>query len=317
MAKVHKPHLDIRKPYTEIGTEDCYSGRTYDEEYIQAFRNKYNLPLNPTTAFLTPAFRTYNQPLFETAKISGRPKSVYYDLIGVLQDIQAEVHPPEDYLKEVLRLLVKLRNEQQEAIRQRVERLAQRGELNLQLTIDLLSRHLRMPRASRLPVLVVAAVYDTAQEALGKRYTRLNPHTAADRPSDALGDIEIELLTEQRLLIVYEIKNRTLMQNDIDRAIEKLASRDTLPAEYAFVCTKPIPQEVRAYVAAVNARRIGFEIQAYDCLEFVRHFLHLFREQSKKFLEKYRDLVLAEPLSAVNQKLKEKLLELLETAYGV
>ncbi len=27
----------IRKPYTEIGGTDCYSGRTYDEAHITAF----------------------------------------------------------------------------------------------------------------------------------------------------------------------------------------------------------------------------------------------------------------------------------------
>ena len=28
LAKIHKPHLDIRKPYTQINDSDCYSGRT-------------------------------------------------------------------------------------------------------------------------------------------------------------------------------------------------------------------------------------------------------------------------------------------------
>jgi hypothetical protein len=31
LVKVHRPDVDIRKPYTEIGTPDSYSGRTYDE----------------------------------------------------------------------------------------------------------------------------------------------------------------------------------------------------------------------------------------------------------------------------------------------
>jgi len=50
-----KIHYDIRKPHTEIGTQDCYSGRTYDEIYISRFIRDYDLPCNPTTAFLTPA----------------------------------------------------------------------------------------------------------------------------------------------------------------------------------------------------------------------------------------------------------------------
>lgn len=55
LAKVHNPQIDPRKPYTEIGSKDCFSGRTYDERYLTHLINKNNLPCNPTTAFLTPA----------------------------------------------------------------------------------------------------------------------------------------------------------------------------------------------------------------------------------------------------------------------
>ncbi|MCW5852680.1 MAG: hypothetical protein KIT87_21600, partial [Anaerolineae bacterium] len=50
LAKAHRPGVDIRKPYTEIGEADVYSGRTYDEAYIAEFINKYRLPVNTTTA---------------------------------------------------------------------------------------------------------------------------------------------------------------------------------------------------------------------------------------------------------------------------
>ncbi|MGH2509997.1 MAG: hypothetical protein ACRDHZ_21665 [Ktedonobacteraceae bacterium] len=59
LAKVTHPEVDIRKPYTEIGTTDCYSGRTYDEKYVASFVLKHHLPCNPTTAFLTPAFMSF------------------------------------------------------------------------------------------------------------------------------------------------------------------------------------------------------------------------------------------------------------------
>lgn len=39
LAKIHKPELDVRKPYTEIGSNDAFSGRTYDEQYITPFIN--------------------------------------------------------------------------------------------------------------------------------------------------------------------------------------------------------------------------------------------------------------------------------------
>lgn len=49
LAKVHKPQVDPRKPYTEINTDDCFSGRTYDERYLTHFINENQLPCNVTT----------------------------------------------------------------------------------------------------------------------------------------------------------------------------------------------------------------------------------------------------------------------------
>lgn len=53
IAKIHKPEVDIRKPYTEIGGDDTYSGRFYDENCVERFVAKHKLPCNSTTAFLT------------------------------------------------------------------------------------------------------------------------------------------------------------------------------------------------------------------------------------------------------------------------
>src|SRR5450432_2078620 len=44
LAKLHRPEIDPRKPYTKIGGKDCFSGRTYDERFIGDFITKHNLP---------------------------------------------------------------------------------------------------------------------------------------------------------------------------------------------------------------------------------------------------------------------------------
>ena len=53
LAKIHNPKLDIRKPYTDISGDDgstSYSGRLYDEKYIEGLKSKpYLLPINSTT----------------------------------------------------------------------------------------------------------------------------------------------------------------------------------------------------------------------------------------------------------------------------
>ncbi|MGQ0603204.1 MAG: hypothetical protein ACT4QE_16090, partial [Anaerolineales bacterium] len=56
LAKINRPSVDARKPYTEIKSPGSFSGRYYDEAYLTPFINRHRLPCNPTTAFLTPAF---------------------------------------------------------------------------------------------------------------------------------------------------------------------------------------------------------------------------------------------------------------------
>src|SRR5258708_6162813 len=87
LAKISKPHIDIRKPYTEIHGVDTYSGRRYDETYITSFIHEYNLPLNSTTAFLTPAFRNINVILTPDLNMSGSPAQLYRNLLQLLTDV--------------------------------------------------------------------------------------------------------------------------------------------------------------------------------------------------------------------------------------
>ena len=63
VAKIEKPHINLRKPTTALGGNDAYEGRGYDERIVEPYVLKYQLPCNATTAFLTPSFRTINRPL--------------------------------------------------------------------------------------------------------------------------------------------------------------------------------------------------------------------------------------------------------------
>jgi len=62
VATIDRPDVDPRKPYIEIGDHDAFSGRSYGEQHITRFVHDHRLPLNSTTAFLTPAFRHWNRP---------------------------------------------------------------------------------------------------------------------------------------------------------------------------------------------------------------------------------------------------------------
>lgn len=77
LGKLDKPNVDPRKPYTEIGDTDSFSGRTYDERHLTKFINEHRLPVNPTTAFLTPTLRNIDHPLTTDRELVGRPRDLY------------------------------------------------------------------------------------------------------------------------------------------------------------------------------------------------------------------------------------------------
>jgi hypothetical protein len=77
LGKLHHPNVDPRNPYTEIGGSNSFSGRTYDERYLTKFINEHRLPVNPTTAFLTPTLRNIALPLTTDRELVGRPRDLY------------------------------------------------------------------------------------------------------------------------------------------------------------------------------------------------------------------------------------------------
>jgi len=107
LAKIHQPKVDIRKPYTEIGGKGTCSGRAYDEKYdekyLSNFINKYKLPCNATTAFLTPALRNINKTLTLDVELIGRPRDVYKDILFLLDVVNKKKVTAKDMLLEMWR----------------------------------------------------------------------------------------------------------------------------------------------------------------------------------------------------------------------
>lgn len=112
LAKLHRPEIDVRKPYTEIGDEDAYSGRVYDEKYLAHFINENELPLNPTTAFLTPAFRNLDRPLTLNLDLIGKPREVYRDTVQILDDVHSGRVNARDVFAEIIRELLIIRTKE-------------------------------------------------------------------------------------------------------------------------------------------------------------------------------------------------------------
>lgn len=111
LGKLHNPKVDPRKPYTEIGGTNCFSGRTYDERYLTQFINEHCLPVNPTTAFLTPTLRNIDHALTTNRELVGRPRDLYKKTVQLLDDVAKNSIPADVLFVETLRVLLQLRDE--------------------------------------------------------------------------------------------------------------------------------------------------------------------------------------------------------------
>jgi hypothetical protein len=318
LAKIHNPAVDIRKPYTEIGGGDSYSGRNYDEKFVIKLINKYDLPCNSTTAFLTPALRTKPIILTPQVNLGGRTgqQSVYAATLYLLTEVYENRVDAHDLLAETIRQLIIYRDEKRDQMRSILAQLeAVKGDvlLSAEEIITLIQQHLASKGSSRLPVLVVAAAYRTVENQLGEEVLPLQAHNAADKQTGALGDVQIFLSHSGQLTTCYEMKMKPVTIEDIELAIRKMSVTQQRIDHYVFITTDKITDDVREYAAKVYGN-IGVEVVILDCIGFLRHFLHLFHRLRVDFLDHYQRLLLEEPESAVSQPLKEVFLALRQAA---
>lgn len=318
VAKIHDPSRDIRKPYSEqLGTPDSYSGRFYDERFVQAFIIKHDLPCNRTTSFLTPAFRGGNTVLSLEIEIVGRPKQLYRAVLELLNAVYTDRVSPEKLLAQIVRCLIQLRDERNQRLESLLAELrASRNDtpLSAEAIVKLISQHLALPRTSRLPVLIVAAAYQSASVYLGEQVLPLEAHNAADEQTGALGDLQIALLNANNLTTCYVMKLRRVTIDDVNQILHKLLMNPQKVDHYVVIITDKIDPDVVEYANTLYEKTGGTEIVVLDCIQFLRHFLHLFHRLRADFLDTYQALVLAEPTSAVDQPLKEAFLSMRRAA---
>jgi len=317
LAKMHRPEIDPRKPYTKIGSKDSFSGRSYDEQFIGDFITKHNLPCNSTTAFLTPTLRNMDQTLTIKLVLVGRPTAMYKSALQLLDDVRTGKVSAQDILDESIRLLLIDRDARKArliTLLSGVSRVANALPLSSEDTVNLIEQHLKCKGSSRLLVLIVAAAYEAAKARLGERVLNLTAHNAADEQTGAVGDVQITVLGDDKVVTSYEMKNKAVQHGDIDRALQKIAAQGAHVQNHIFITTEPVTDDVREYARSKYDETGGIEIAILDCVGFLRHFLHLFHRLRKDFLDQYQILVLHETNSAVSQGLKEAFLALRHAA---
>lgn len=317
LGRIENPQADPRKPYTEIGAADSFSGRTLDEQYLTAFITKHRLPCNPTTAFLTPTLRNISRPLTTDVQLVGKPRQLYVQALQLLDDVATGRATAEAVFVETVRVLILFRDEKAARL-QSLLRSLERAEgalpLSSEAVVTLLSQHLACKGASRLPVLAVAAAYRAAGVKIGEVIRPLLSHNAADLQTKAVGDVEVYLVGEDAIVTAYEMKMKRVTVEDIDAAVTKITRASQFVHNYIFITTDKIDPDVMEYAGKFYEDLGGVEISILDCISFVRHFLHFFHRFRQAYLDEYQALVLAEPDSAVGSTLKEAFLALRQAA---
>jgi hypothetical protein len=313
LAKLENSSVDPREPITEIGSTTCFSGRSYDEQYLTAFITTHRLPCNNTTAFLTPAFRNFTKPFLVGSEPKGRPPRLYTDVFQLLEDVAKGKVDAKSVFLDTLRHLIAMRNEQAQRMDSLLGSITRtNGTLapSSEAIAGLLEQHLGCKNSARLPVLGVAAAYGAVSKLIGETVLPLKGHNAADVQTGASGDIEICLMNDDRVVTVYEMKKKRVCRNDIDHAVAKIVNSRAEIDNYIIITTDPISDDVTEYARSIYDATDGTEVVVLDYLGFVRHFLHFFHRARGKFLDVYQELLLAEPASAVPQSLKEAFLAL-------
>ncbi len=317
LGKLHNPNVDPRKPYTEIGGTDSFSGRTYDEQYLTPFINQHRLPCNQTTAFLTPTLRNIDYPLTTRQNLVGRPRDLYKKTLELLEDAAENRVSTDVLLVEIVRALLRLKDEKLARMTSLLNALQQTEgspPLSSESIINLIKQHLACKNSSRLPVLIVAAVYQAAGQYLAEKILPLNAHNAADLQTKSMGDVEVCLVGDDAVVTVYEMKMKRVTIDDIDIAVTKIIKTPKQIHNYLFITTDRITPDVSDYAAKFYEETGGTEIAILDCIGFLRHFLHLFHRIRIDYLNAYQTLVLNEPDSAISPALKEAFLALRQAA---
>jgi len=317
LGKLHDPTVDPRKPYTEIGDADSFSGRTYDEGWLTKFITDHRLPANPTTAFLTPTLRNIDHALTPDRELVGRPRRLYTETVQLLDDVASGKVAADLVFVETVRVLLKVRDEnlaRMASLEDSLKHTEGALPLSSEAIVTLITQHLASKGASRLPVLIVAAAYSAAGERLAESVCPLKGHNTADLQTGAVGDVEICLVGDEAVVTAYEMKMKRVTIEDIDVAYTKIARAKNKIDNYIFITTDAIDRDVAEYAASFYEKTGGTEIAVLDCIGFLRHFLHLFHRLRMDYLNAYQTLLLSEPDSAVSQTLKEAFLALRKVA---
>ena len=294
IKKIITPDQDIR--LHKAGFANGYNARGLDEEVTTPFfKSKFTKYANKGTAFLTLSLRPAIIWNFEDGKqLRIRPKELVIPFLQLIDKIENQTIDIENCLVYILLQLHLLCQSQAETFTETIELASSKNILNINTVMKMVERHFAEPSSSRLPVIVIFAIYEqllkTVRRFENKILLPLNVHTSADK--HGYGDIEIRD-NDNNPFEILEIKHNIPIDRNMILDIVKKSANTTIERYYILTTYKdcfPNKDEeeyINELILKIKRER-GLEIIANGIVNTLKYYLR-FIEDYHEFIKTYTE----------------------------
>jgi DNA (cytosine-5)-methyltransferase 1 len=294
LKKIIKPEQDIRLHMAKF--INGYSARVLDTKVTTPFfKSKFPKYANKETAFLTKATRAEIIWNFEEGvKLPLRSKSLVTPFLQLIDKIENQRIDIENCLVYMLVQLQMISQSQEIVFTETLEIVNSVNIININTVIKMVEKHLQEPLSSRLPVILILAIYKqlfkTVRRFENKVLLPLNVHTSADK--HGYGDIEIRD-NHNNPFEILEIKHNILIDRNMILDILKKSANTKIERYYILTTyqdcfpNKDEEEYINELILSIKRER-GLEIIANGIVNTLKYYLR-FIEDYHEFINTYTE----------------------------
>ena len=294
LKKIIKPEQDIRLHMAKF--PNGYSARVIDTKVTTPFfKRTFPKYANKETAFLTKATRAEIIWNFEEGfKLPLRSKSLVTPFLQLIDKIENQTIDIENCLVYILAQLYLISQSQEIVFTETLEIVNSVNIININTVMKMVERHFEEPLSSRLPVIVIFAIYKqifkTVRRFENKVLLPLNVHTSADK--HGYGDIEIRD-NHNNPFEILEIKHNVPIDRNMILDIVKKSANTTIERYYILTTYNNcfINQDEEEYINELILgikRERGLKIIANGIVNTLKYYLR-FIEDYHEFISTYTE----------------------------
>ena len=294
LKKIIKPEQDIRLHMAKF--PNGYSARVIDTKVTTPFfKRTFPKYANKETAFLTKATRAEIIWNFdEGVKLPLRSKSLVEPFLKLIDKIENQAIDLENCLVYVFAQLHLLCQSHEVVFSETLEVANSINIININTVIKMVKRHFEEALSSRLPVIVIFAIYKqlfkTIRRFENKILLPLNVHTSADK--HGYGDIEIRD-NHNNPFEILEIKHNVPIDRNMILDIVKKSANTTIERYYILTTYNNcfINQDEEEYINELILgikRERGLKIIANGIVNTLKYYLR-FIEDYHEFISTYTE----------------------------